>query len=52
MNPIVWILAAVLGLIIAFIALVMLGRYDILFTLLFGMGIGYYARMRQKAGRT
>ena len=51
MNSFVWILVVILGLVVVFAGLVMVGRIDILIVLAFGMVIGYYVRMRQKAGK-
>jgi hypothetical protein len=51
MNPTVVLLIGILGLIIVLAALVMVNRYDLLLVLVFGIGVGYYARMRQKSGK-
>jgi len=51
MSPTVVLLIGILGLIIVLAALVMVNRYDLVFTLVAGIIVGYYARMRQKAGK-
>jgi hypothetical protein len=51
MNPTVVLLIGILGLIVVMAALVLLDRYDLLLVLVFGICAGYYARMRQKAGK-